>query len=66
MNKKATKPVKTPLERAINSRRKGIERMEANKKKVMDRALAECAEIDRNIAQKRVLLEALERGALKP
>ena len=63
---KATKPVKTPLERAINSRQKGIERMRKNIADIRRKADEQIAVIQRHIEQKQVLLDALKRGALKP
>jgi hypothetical protein len=62
---KLQKIVKTPLDRAINSREHGIARMERNRREIMKRAEKECAVIDKHIAEKRILLDALKRGAIQ-
>jgi hypothetical protein len=62
---KKPKVEKTPVERAIASRERGIARMEANKEQIMQRAKEQVAEIDRHLVEKRVLLAALKRGQIK-
>ncbi len=52
------------LDRSIMLRERGIERMKDNQKSIMDEARARCEEIDKRIAEKRVLLDALKRGAI--
>jgi hypothetical protein len=67
MGKNAPKPLpKSPLERSIELRQRAIQRAEEKKKEVRRIAEEKCAEIDKGIANKRVLLDALKRGAIKP
>ncbi|HEX8342373.1 MAG TPA: hypothetical protein VF624_15830 [Tepidisphaeraceae bacterium] len=60
----ARKPEKSQLDRAIASRERGIKKMEESKVKIMRGAEAECAATDHRIQGKRVLLDALKRGAI--
>lgn len=62
---KQTASVKTPLERSINSRHRAIERMELNITKIEEEAAKRVAEIRHRISERKVLLDALRRGALK-
>ncbi|MGB7158156.1 MAG: hypothetical protein WBD40_08830 [Tepidisphaeraceae bacterium] len=61
---KQTKPKPSALERAIASRQRGIDRMRQHKKRIMDEALWQCAQIDQQIAEKQVLLDAVKSGQL--
>lgn len=64
--KKTTRPKKDPLTRSIESRERAIDRMEANIRKVQRDADQEIAAIRKRIKEKRVLLDALKRGAIEP
>jgi hypothetical protein len=55
---------KSPLERAIASRERGIARMEKHKEEIRREANERIAAIDRAIYEKHVLLDALRRGQL--
>jgi hypothetical protein len=67
----AKKPEKSQLDRAIASRERGIKKLEESKVAIMHlaeahrvAAKADCAAIDRRIQEKKVLLDALKRGAI--
>lgn len=61
---KPAKVEKTQVQRSIESRERAIERMEKRKKQLRADVEAECIRIDHKIAQSRVLLDAMKRGAL--
>lgn len=62
---KVEKKPETLLQKTIRMRERGIERMTESKSRVMRIATAECAAIDKRIAERRVLLDALKRGEIK-
>lgn len=62
---KKEKIKRTPLERSIISRERGIAQMEESVRR-LERQTAEEVKVIRNrIAEKRILLDALKRGAIK-
>jgi len=56
---------KSPLERTIQAKERGLARMEQKKVEVREAAERECAEIDKRIHRSRILLDAIKRGELK-
>jgi molecular chaperone GrpE (heat shock protein) len=66
MANKTKKPELSQLEKAIESRERGIHRMHQNVREIEQRAAREVAEIRKRIESKQVLLDALKRGQLKP
>jgi len=56
----------TPVERAILSRERGIERMRLNIKAIQNSADRQIAEIQKRISEKQFFLDALKRGSIKP
>lgn len=63
---KKPKEQKTPLQRSIESRERGIKRMLDEKVKIMDEAKRKCDEIDKRLVEKKVLLDALKKGSIQP
>jgi len=63
---KAKKAEQSPLDRIIVARERGIARMEQRIKDIQAKAAADVEAIKERIAEKRVLLDAVKRGALKP
>lgn len=56
----------TTLERAVARREAGIRQLEQRKCDVREEADRTCAAIDKLIATRRVLLEAMKAGTLTP
>lgn len=52
------------LERIIVSKQRAIDRAEEKKNVIMKSAQEKCDEIDRGIATKKILLDAIRRGVL--
>ena len=55
----------TPLERAIDSRERGIATMRRNIERIQREADNDIAEIKARITEKQILLDALKKGALR-
>lgn len=62
----AVKVKKSHLERVILTRENNLKRLERKKADIRRYAEEECAAIDKLIASRKVLLEALKSGVLKP
>lgn len=63
MAKKRAK--KSPIERAIFSRECGIKRMQDRILAIKRRAASEVEAIERRVAERQILLDALKRGQIK-
>lgn len=56
----------TPLQRAIVSRERGIERLKERVRRIWREAEADCAAIRKTIATRQFYLDAIKSGALEP
>jgi predicted nucleic acid-binding Zn-ribbon protein len=56
----------TELERAVHSRELGIRKMEDEIMRIQSRSEMQIADIRKRIASKKILLDAIKRGALEP
>lgn len=63
---KKPRPKMNPLERAINLREHHIRHLRSKAERILEIANDEVSRINKMIAERQVLLDALKRGALKP